>query len=121
MRGCILLFAMMISIVSVFAESESMRLNDLGYQAYQKQQYDVASDLFYRAIQANKSNPYAHHNYACMLAINHWRSDIDIIIFHLQYEIDLDPNRMERILADHDLDGIRNTKEYSAFIKKNTK
>ncbi len=99
-----------------FSQNDSQVLNKTGYQEMVRAHYEEAMDFFTRAIEADDNNVYAHHNMACVLALNYWKSDIHEIIRHLKKEVELQPKRIEKILSDHDLDNIRKQKAFINFI-----
>ena len=100
----------------LFAESEAERLNKSGYAAYVKKDYTTAIKFFQAAVQADDSFVYAHHNYACVLAIARGRAALPEIIASLKAERRLDQSRMEKILSDNDLDPVRKNESFIDFI-----
>jgi tetratricopeptide (TPR) repeat protein len=114
----ILIFAFL--TVAVWASHEkAVRLNDLGYEAYEAKDYPNALDYFAAAIEEDENYLYPHHNYACVLALTYREGDtrsLRTIIRHLKRTLELDRNRIQKILQDSDLDKVRREPEFIDFI-----
>jgi len=100
----------------------SRELNTKGYELYKDKDYESALDYFKKAYEADDTYLYAHYNYACTLGVlmkmdypqwYDYRSDIHD---HLKIVLNIDPNYIEKIKTDEDLDLIRKDFEYHKLL-----
>lgn len=87
--------------------------NLLGYNEYKEGNYEKASDLFLKAIEANPEHAVAHYNYASTRAILRRLRPCDFgweeIFEHLLEAVRIDPKRKLKAVADPDLSEFKNT------------
>ncbi len=117
MKKIILFLLFGLASTTAFTQrSEAIRFNQLGYEAYTKKNWISALGYFRQSWEADDTFIYGHHNYSCVLALTSWQQNIDEIIYHLSQEIELDIQRVEKILVDPDLNAIRDSQKYKNFI-----
>ncbi len=112
----------------------AQKLNEIGFDAYLAGGLLDAALIWKAALLMDPANPWAHYNYAAVLAVfargfgdfdaqgeglpeTAWdRADFfgyrEAIIRHLKHSIALRPERMKRLLEDRDFDSIRGLEEY---------
>jgi hypothetical protein len=121
------------------SERTAFLLNDLGLEAYEKDELLEAARLFRLALEMDADNAFAHYNYSAMLAVfaqgfehfaapahvlmtRPWRENETIaeyrrgIFNHLKTSIAMRPERLERARDDSDFDSIRQLSEYEYLL-----
>lgn len=118
-KGAIILILALAAPTLQASREKAVGLNSAGYDAYEQGNYSQARELFGAAIQEDDTYIYAHHNYACVLALTYRAGDtaaLQEIITHLKRTIELDKKRIQKILSDSDLDAVRGEPAFIAFI-----
>ncbi|MEW5741136.1 MAG: hypothetical protein AB1938_19595 [Myxococcota bacterium] len=92
------------------------QLNAQGFEAYKKQQYQVAIEKFQQAIAHDEGYALAHYNLAATLALMRKKGltcQFDAyqstILSALERSIELDPRRRKRALEDSDFESVHQT------------
>ena len=131
-------FALVLLLAVTAAPSTAKELNAAGMDKYKAKQFVEAIALFQQAIdkgekeaplstrekvERNKTIALAHFNHACAQSLlrkagrvcdgDSYRS---AITGHLEKSVLLDPNRLDRVVADKDLESIRDTLAYHSML-----
>ena len=101
----------------------SQSLNKKGMLAYQKKDFEKATWLFRCSFITDNSNPFAHYNYASILALYESQVKdpcndeyISRIKKHVILSVQLRPERRSRLQKDADFDSIRDEPFYKLLI-----
>ncbi len=130
-------FALVLMLVAA-APTTAKELNSAGMEKYKARQYVEAIALFQSAMEAgeketppsmrevvdrNKTLALAHFNHACAQSLLRKAGRVcdgdsyrGAITAHLEKSVLLDPNRLDRVLADKDLETIRDTLAYQSML-----
>ena len=120
------------------APTSARDLNSAGMEKYKARQLVEAIGLFQQAIEngeketplstkekveRNRTLALAHFNHACAQSLLRKAGKVcdgdayrSAITGHLEQSVMLDPNRLERVLADKDLESIRDTLAYHSML-----
>lgn len=100
----------------------SRELNTKGYELYQRGNYLGALEYFKAAFEDDNDYIHAHYNYACTLGVlmkldyPEWYSFRNDVHKHLKRAVELNPDYIEKIKRDSDLDIIRKDFEYFELL-----
>jgi len=100
----------------------SRDLNSKGYELYLSHEYEKALEYFRASFEIDNDYLYAHYNYACTLGIlmeldyPEWYDFRSEIHSHLNRVIEIEPDYIEKIKLDSDLDLIRKDFEYFVLL-----
>ena len=100
-------------------ELDAQKYNSAGYALYQEKRYAEAAILFSAAVKLRSDYEFANYNLACSLALLKGQGeDIDsaVIVSIIERSLELDPEKIEHIKTDADLDAIRNEPEFQAVL-----
>ena len=95
--------------------------NKAGYSLYKQKKYNEAALLFRCSTLQDKNYTVGYYNLACTMALLHKQGvnvDINEIFILLRKSVELDPERIEKIRTDSDLDSIRETAEYKKLVSE---
>lgn len=131
-------FALVLLFVVTAAPPTAKGLNSAGMEKYKARQFVEAIGLFQQAIDAgakegaasireqvelNKTVALAHFNHACAQSLLRKAGRVcdgdayrSAITGHLEKSVLLDPNRLDRVAADKDLEPIRDTLAYHSML-----
>lgn len=134
-------FALVLLLVAA-APTSARELNSAGMTRYKARQLVEAIELFRQAIEnaekeappstrekvdRNRTLALAHFNRACAQSLLRKAGKVcdgdayrSAITAHLEKSVLLDPNRLERALADKDLEPIRDTVAYQSMLGLST-
>lgn len=96
--------------------------NTQGFELYQLGKYEEALTLFEEAIEQDDTYFYPYYNYACTLGVlmkldyPRWYDSRSTIHEYLKKVVELNPEYIEKIKTDRDLDEIRKDYEYLKLI-----
>jgi hypothetical protein len=102
-------------------DTSALELNNAGFLIYKENEYYDAAVLFKAAVTKDNTLEVAHYNLACMLSLLEEKGDLsftDDIFYHLAISLDLNPERINKILTDTDLDSIRDYPEYINLVER---
>lgn len=104
-------------------QGESSRdLNTKGYELYQKGNYVEALKYFESAFEEDENYIHAHYNYACTLGVlmkldyPEWYVYREDVHKHLKIAVEINPDYIEKIKSDSDLEIIRKDFEYFKLL-----
>lgn len=109
-----------VQIKSPIDREKAKEYNSQGYDLYLGGEYEEALKLFEESIYYDDSFFYGHYNYACTLGVlmkedyETWYSYKEDIIMHLRKVQELNPEYIQKIKTDTDLDLIR--KEFDYYL-----
>jgi hypothetical protein len=131
-------FALLVGLLVAAAPTTAKELNSAGMTKYKSRQYVEAIGLFQAALAAgekeaplstrevvdrNKTLALAHFNHACAQSLLRKAGKVcdgdayrSAITEHLEKSVLLDPNRLDRVIVDKDLEPIRDTLAYHSML-----
>lgn len=107
---------------SVSDRERSHELNGRGFGLYQEARYEEAAIAFKEAIDADESYYLPRFNYACTVAIliredpPTWYYMEDEVISQLDAVLELNPDYIDKVKSDSDLDPVRKSFHYLEVI-----